>query len=103
MGARHQPPAPPGLFRRIRPGRGIEQRQPRHPARRLAQNLEGQVAAHGKPGQGEAGRRGGQRPRGHAGKTLILGDIGNADARPPGQSRRLVAPQRGIAQQARQQ
>ena len=102
-GQRHQPAAPARLVRRIGPGRGIEQRQPGDPARRLAQHLEGQIATHRQPGQGEAGRRRRQGPGGHRRQGVVERHIRDQAARRAGEAGDLGLPERGIAEQAGEQ
>ena len=55
LGHRHQDAAPLGLLRRVRPRPGIEQRQFGDALRRLAHDLEGDVAAHRQPGRAKRG------------------------------------------------
>ena len=92
-----------GRLRRIRPRLGVDQRQLCHPLRRLPHDLEGDVAAHGMPGQRETRRRLGQDPprdRAHIVVADVVGDRHRAEP-PQGRRDRRVNPRRG--HQARNQ
>ena len=72
--------APRGTrFRGVGPRHRVQQRQFQHPLRRLAHDLEGQVAAHRQADEREARRGALQHARRHARHVLIAGVIGDHD------------------------
>ena len=97
-GLAHGPP-----LRRIGACAGIQQGQPRHALRCLAQDLERHIPAHRQPGQREHRGRSFQHTRGHAGHAVVQGQVGVMNPCQVGQCGRGVAPQARIAQQAGQQ
>jgi hypothetical protein len=76
-----------GLLRRFRPRRGVEQRELRHALRRLLQHGQGDVAAHGEPGERKARRRGSEDTRRDRIHVLVAGMVGDHD--------RSESPERG--------
>ncbi len=77
LGKRDLRLAPRGLLRRFGPRRGIEQRELGDALGRVPHDGQGEVAAHGKPGERKARRRGGEdaaRDRVHA---VVAGMVGN--------------------------
>ena len=91
------------LLRPVEPGRGVEQGQAAHPLGRPAQDLEGDIAAHGKRGQGEIALHRGERPLGHGGDRRILRQVGDTGIGDIGQRRGLTPPQPLVTEQPGQE
>ena len=92
-----------GLFRRIGPCGGIEQREALNLPRCAARNLKRHIAAHRKPRDGQWPIQPGQRRFRHGGDAVMPRQAGHDHAAGSAENFDLVAPKPGIAEQAGQQ
>ncbi len=86
----HRRPPALGLFRSLRPRTGVEERQLRHPLRRLPHDLEGDVTAHRQPREREARRRCGKDAAGNRRHGVVAPMIRDRDRAEPPQRRNLL-------------
>ena len=84
-------------------GLGVDQRKARHPPRRPAQDLEGDVAAHRQGGQREAGGGRGQHPLGETAHRVGMGEVGHEHLAARLEGRELGGPEPVVAEQAGQE
>ena len=84
-------------------GLGVEQGQAGDALGCPAQDLEGDVAAHGEADQREAGRGGGEDVGGEAGDGIGAGQVGHRHLHAGGEGRELAGVQTVVAEQARQE
>ncbi len=88
------------LFGQVWPGLGVDEREAGHPLRRLAQDLEGGVAAHGQAHEHETWGRVGQDAAGDAGHAVVAGVIRHHHRSKAPERRDLGRVELGRAEQA---